>query len=80
LDEYEAYVEFCDPLVAQEALDYVPRLDEKTEWVSEIIDARFDIVIVALDQRGLDMSVLLHLQRAIVENYSGCLSWGVSCI
>lgn len=80
LDEYEAYVEFCDPLVPQEAVDFVPRLDEKTEWISESIDARFDIVVVALDQVGLDMTVLSNLKRAIVENYSGCLPWGSSCV
>lgn len=79
LDEYEAYVEFCDPLVPQEAVTFVPRLDEKKEWTTENLDARFDVVIIALDQLGLDMTVLLRLQKAVVENYSGCLPWGVSC-
>jgi len=80
LDEYQAYVEFCDPLVPQEALDFVPRLDERCEWDAETIDARFDVVVVALDQAGLDMTVLLQLKRAVLENYSGCLPWGASCI
>jgi len=80
LDEYQAYVEFCDPLVSQEALDFVPRLDERSEWNAETIDARFDIVVVALDQTGLDMTVLMQLKRATVDNYSGCLPWGASCV
>ncbi|KAJ5893740.1 UDP-glucose dehydrogenase [Penicillium taxi] len=68
LSEWEAYVEFADPLVSAEALSFIPKLDEKTSWNKEDLERQFDIIIVAVDQVGLDMSVLEGLD-VMVENF-----------
>lgn len=79
LEEHEAYVEFCDPMVDQKSLNFVPRFDDKRDWQSDTIDSRFDIVIVALDQVELDFGVLKDLKRAVVQSYGNQLPFGVSC-
>ncbi|GAD96192.1 UDP-glucose dehydrogenase/UDP-mannac dehydrogenase, putative [Paecilomyces variotii No. 5] len=70
LDEWEAYVEFVDPLVTEEAVSYVPRLDEKEHWNKESLEDQFDIVIVAVNQVGLDMDLLRNLDGVLVENFT----------
>lgn len=69
LDRWEAEVTFADPLVAEEALPYVPRLDEKSEWNKECLDS-FDIIIVAMEQVGLDFTTLDNLADVEVVSYT----------
>lgn len=66
LENWEAKVTFADPLVKEEAIPYVPRLDEKTEWNQESLEA-FDLILVAVKQPGLDMEVLRHVRNVHVE-------------
>ncbi|RJE26487.1 UDP-glucose 6-dehydrogenase [Aspergillus sclerotialis] len=68
LDRWEAEVTFADPLVAQEKLPYVLRLDERTEWNKESLDS-FNIIIVTMEQVGLDISSLDNLDEAEVVSY-----------
>ncbi|KAL1884445.1 hypothetical protein Plec18167_002033 [Paecilomyces lecythidis] len=70
LEEWEAYVEFVDPLVTEEAVSYVPRLDEKVHWNKESLEDQFDVVIVAVNQVGLDMDLLRNLDGVLVENFT----------
>lgn len=68
LSEWEAYVAFADPLVSADAVPFVPRLDDKTRWNKKGLEG-FDIVIVAVDQVGLDLAVLDGLEGVLVENF-----------
>ncbi len=69
LDQWEAHVTFVDPLVKEQDLPYVPRLDENTEWNKEMLE-RFDIIVVALKQVSLDFGVLEELEGGVqVVNY-----------
>ncbi|KAK4937717.1 hypothetical protein LTR10_021727 [Elasticomyces elasticus] len=69
LDRWEAHVTFVDPLVKEEDLPYVPRLDENTEWNKESLGL-FNIIVVALKQVSLDLGVLEELQGGVqVMNY-----------
>lgn len=71
LSEWETYVEFADPLVKQEALSYVPRMDPD-DWNTEYLEL-FDGIIVAIEQPGLDFRLLESLQGVKVQNYSPAL-------
>lgn len=62
LSTYDVYVEYADPLVSQDAVTFIPRLDEATEWNTAGL-ARFDAIVVAVNQIGLDMQVLKTLQE-----------------
>lgn len=77
---YNADVSFVDPLVslstAQQALanvgegvSSVRRLDEITEWTKSILEERFDVIIMAVEQEGLDLGLLDTLEDTIVERY-----------
>ncbi|CEJ62378.1 hypothetical protein PMG11_10879 [Penicillium brasilianum] len=68
LSEWEAYVAFADPLVSADAVPFVPRLDDTTRWNKKGLE-EFDIVIVAVDQVGLDLAVLDGLEGVMVENF-----------
>jgi nucleotide sugar dehydrogenase len=68
LSEWEAYVAFADPLVSSDAVPFVPRLDDTTRWNKKGLE-EFDIVIVAVDQKGLDLAVLDGLEGVLVENF-----------
>lgn len=70
LSEYDVYVEFADPLVAAESLDFVPRMDTDTNWNKEYLNT-FSGILVAVDQVGLDMDVLEQLEDVKIEDYSG---------
>jgi nucleotide sugar dehydrogenase len=59
-------VSWVDPLVAQEAVPQIPRLDV-ADWSAESLQGRFDMVIVAFRQHGLDFSVLDQLSGVDVE-------------
>ncbi|KHO01322.1 Nucleotide sugar dehydrogenase [Metarhizium album ARSEF 1941] len=60
-------VSFADPLVRQEQLPHVARLDE-TEWDQPMLET-FDIIIVCVKQPGLDYQLLHQLYDVRVENW-----------
>jgi nucleotide sugar dehydrogenase len=62
-------VEFADPLVHQEALSYVPRLDTPVNWNKEHLED-FDGILVTMDQVGLDIDLLSLLDGVVVHDYS----------
>jgi nucleotide sugar dehydrogenase len=66
VNNYDVYVEYADPLVPQEAVRFAPKLDEDTDWNTENLQSRFDAVVVALDQDGLDMAVLENLDETVL--------------
>ncbi|KAK4152718.1 hypothetical protein C8A00DRAFT_16001 [Chaetomidium leptoderma] len=69
LRDHHLDVEFADPLVGQEALSYVPKLDTSVNWNKESLE-RFDGILVTMDQVGLDMDLLGELDRVVVHDYS----------
>ncbi|KAK3304935.1 nucleotide sugar dehydrogenase [Chaetomium strumarium] len=60
-------VMFVDPLIEQAAVPNVPRLDEKY-WNKEVLES-FDIVVVAIQQTGINLGVLDELRHTKVENW-----------
>jgi nucleotide sugar dehydrogenase len=70
LSEGDLYVEFADPLVSADDLSYAPKMDTATQWNEEYLST-FDGIIVAVDQIGLDMTILNQLQEVTVHDYSG---------
>ncbi|KPI42693.1 UDP-N-acetyl-D-glucosamine 6-dehydrogenase [Cyphellophora attinorum] len=75
LSTYDVYIEFADPLVAESALPYVPKLEDPAAWNTSNIDESFDAVVVAVAQDGLDLTLLKQLRKAKVFNFSAALSW-----
>lgn len=69
LRDHHLDVEFADPLVDQEAISCVPRLDTPRNWDEEHLE-KFDGIIVALDQVGLDMNLLGLLDGVVIHDYS----------
>lgn len=63
LSSYNVYVEFADPLVCASAVSAIPRLNEKQDWNVEYLVKKFDAVIVAVNQPGLDMEVLRDAEK-----------------
>lgn len=59
-------VSWVDPLVTQEAVPQISRLDIDN-WNVDSLQNQFDMVIVAFRQHGLDFSVLDNLQGVKVE-------------
>lgn len=68
LDSWDAHVSFADPLVKEQALAYVPRLDEKIEWHKEKL-GEFDAIIVVIKQVQLNFDILKELDGVLVEKY-----------
>lgn len=68
LESWLVHVSFADPLVGEEVLPYVPKLDDKTDWTKECL-SEFDAVIVVIRQVGLDFGVLTDLDGVLVEWY-----------
>jgi len=66
-DSDKADVMFADPLVTQDAVPQIPRLDQQY-WAPQVLDM-FDTVVVATRQPGLDLRVLSELRRAHVEDW-----------
>ncbi|OQE26575.1 hypothetical protein PENSTE_c005G06292 [Penicillium steckii] len=62
-------VKFADPLVSQEALPDVPRLETPKNWTRESLES-FDGILVVIDQVGLDMNILDALDGVIIHDYS----------
>lgn len=59
-------VAWIDPLVAQEAVPQITRLDV-AEWTASSLETRFEMIIVAFRQHGLDLAVLEKLKGVHVE-------------
>ena len=70
LSEYDIYVEFADPLVSAENLSYAPKMDTAADWNEKYLST-FDGIIVAVNQVGLDLSVLDQLQGVKIQDFSG---------
>ncbi|KAK4609690.1 UDP-N-acetyl-D-glucosamine 6-dehydrogenase [Fulvia fulva] len=70
LNSYDVYVEYVDPLVEEQDVPPVPQLRHEVDWNVEYL-SRFDAIVVAVDQPGLDMGVLeqVHTQGQYVEWY-----------
>lgn len=63
----KADVMFVDPLVEQSAVPHVPRLHER-HWKVRTLQT-FDVVVLAVKQPGLDLSLLQDLQGVRVESW-----------
>ncbi|EWY97631.1 hypothetical protein FOYG_02442 [Fusarium oxysporum NRRL 32931] len=61
-------VSWADPLVSQNAVPQIPRLDE-AEWTVEALQRDFDMIIVAFRQEGLDFDVLERVRGVVVERW-----------
>jgi nucleotide sugar dehydrogenase len=68
LDSWNVHVSFVDPLVKENALTYVPRLDEKVDWNMEKL-SEFDAIIVVVKQVQLNFDILEELDGVLVEKY-----------
>jgi nucleotide sugar dehydrogenase len=68
LETSHVHVSFVDPLVKEEALPYVPKLDEKSEWNKKCLE-EFDSIVVVIKQVGLDFDLLKNLDRVLVQQY-----------
>lgn len=70
LTEWDAYVEFADPLVDAEKINFCPRMDTAVNWTEDYLQT-FDGIIVSVDQKGLDLNVLDRLPGVKVQDLSG---------
>lgn len=61
-------VAWADPLVKQEAVPQIPRLADG-DWNVESLQQRFDMIIVAFRQDGIDFDILDHVQGVHVERW-----------
>lgn len=59
-------VAWADPLVAQEAVPQIQRLEERN-WSLAFLADNFDYIVAAMRQTGLDFDVLRRLSPDIVE-------------
>lgn len=59
-------VTWVDPLVKQEAVPQIPRLDVD-DWNIESLQQNFDMIIVAFRQAGLDFQILDKVQGVHIE-------------
>ncbi|KAL6867123.1 nucleotide sugar dehydrogenase [Trichoderma novae-zelandiae] len=57
-------VSFADPLVAQEAVPQITRLDD-ANWTVEHLEQNFDMIIVSFKQEGLDFDLLDQLNESV---------------
>ena len=68
LDSWDVCVSFADPLVNEQTLAYVPRLDEQSEWTEEKLN-QFNAIIVVIKQVQLNFNVFNDLNNVLVERY-----------
>jgi nucleotide sugar dehydrogenase len=68
LEQWDVHVTYADPLVREEALPYVPRLDHQKQWNRESL-GEFDAVAVVIRQLGLDFTVLEALDGVLVQSF-----------
>ncbi|KAG4430513.1 hypothetical protein IFR05_013999 [Cadophora sp. M221] len=66
-DAWKMSTDFADPLVKQEQVPSFTKLNDVVEWNVENI-RKYDVVIVAIRQSGLDFSVLDILQKTTNVN------------
>ncbi|KAL7902969.1 hypothetical protein HDV63DRAFT_412103 [Trichoderma sp. SZMC 28014] len=59
-------VSFADPLVSQQALPDLTRLDD-ANWTVEYLNENFDMIVVAFKQDGLDFGVLDELTNVQIQ-------------
>lgn len=69
ISDWDVYVEFADPLVPADSLTFVPKTNTEKDWNSTYLST-FDGIFIAVDQVGLDTSVLRTLQDTVVHNYA----------
>lgn len=69
LKDWDMYVEFADPLVSNESFGILPKMDTNRDWNATYLNT-FDGIIVAVNQVGLDMSILETLKGVKICNYS----------
>lgn len=62
-------VEFADPLVDQDDLSFVPKLEAALGWKKKYLE-EFDGILVTMDQVGLGIDLLSLLDRVVVHDYS----------
>lgn len=65
-------VAWADPLVKQEAVPQVKRLDVQ-DWNAQYLDQNFNLIVVAFRQHGLDFGELQALKHATVQSWCGRL-------
>ncbi|KAH6670337.1 polysaccharide biosynthesis protein vipA/tviB [Plectosphaerella plurivora] len=63
----EVDVVWADPLVKQEAIPLIERLDETRDWNPASLQQSFDYIVVALKQHGLDFGVLDGIEKNVVK-------------
>ncbi|KAL3421198.1 UDP-N-acetyl-D-glucosamine 6-dehydrogenase 1 [Phlyctema vagabunda] len=68
LDKWDSHVSFADPLVSEDALPYVPKLDDAQEWNREKLNA-FDAILIVMKQVGLNLDILGDLENVLIEQY-----------
>jgi UDP-N-acetyl-D-mannosaminuronate dehydrogenase len=56
--------------IGNEVLPSLQRLNETTEWTKTTLEERFDAIVVAVEQDGLDLKVLDTLEGMLIERYS----------
>ena len=66
--EKDVEVHWADPLVEQERLPEMPKLDTEWCWTAEELN-EYSLVVVAVKQAGLDWSVLQRLERPLIEEW-----------
>ncbi|KAH7361497.1 polysaccharide biosynthesis protein vipA/tviB [Plectosphaerella cucumerina] len=68
----EVDVVWADPLVKQEAIPHIERLDETRDWNRESLQRDFDYIVVALKQHGLEFGVLDGIEKHAVKVEMWC--------
>lgn len=71
LASYDVHVEFADPLVEKSAVPFIPKLEDQ-DWYLEKL-SKFDAVLIAVDQPGLDYGLLEQLKVNGTHVESFCL-------
>ncbi|KAI5465417.1 hypothetical protein BGZ63DRAFT_411025 [Mariannaea sp. PMI_226] len=61
-------VAWADPLVKQEAIPQIARLDDN-DWTVESLEQKFDMIIISFRQDGLDFDILDRVQGVHVERW-----------
>lgn len=59
-------ISFYDPLVAQNQVDFMKKMDS-SEWNTESLAANYDIIAVCMKQHGVDLAVLKGVPQERVQ-------------
>jgi UDP-N-acetyl-D-mannosaminuronate dehydrogenase len=70
LSEWDTYVEFADPLVDVEQIEFCPKMNTEANWNEDYLET-LNGIIVSVDQGGLDLSVIDRLRDVKVQDLSG---------